>query len=143
MDRPAGRKTILFVCTHNSARSQMAEGLVNAFHKDGHVAYSAGTKPTAVNPHAVKAMAELDIDISKNKAKNLKQFRGKKFDYVITLCDSAKEECAYFPRAKEYVHAGFDNPSEFQGTENQIMAGFRRVRDELREWLRTFIHEKN
>ncbi len=141
MKKPANKESILFVCTHNSARSQMAEGLVNAFFKDRFEAYSGGTKPSAVNPRAVKALAELDIDISKNKAKNLKQFQGKKFDYIVTLCWSAKEECPYFPGAKEYIHEGFENPSEFRGTENEIMAGFRRVRDELREWLRIFASE--
>jgi arsenate reductase (thioredoxin) len=130
------KKSVLFVCTHNSARSQMAQGLMNAFYGDMYDAYSAGTYPSAVNPYAIKVMAEMDIDISKQRAKGLTEYSGVKFDYIVTVCDKAKEECAYFPGAKKYLHSSFDNPSEFSGSEKQILAGFRRVRDEIREWIK-------
>lgn len=130
------KKKVLFVCTHNSARSQMAEGMLNAFYADRYAAYSAGTHPTAVNPHAVKVLAEIDVDISSNRSKTIDSFKGRKFDYVVTVCDNAKKECPFFPGAKKYLHASFDNPSEFRGTEKEIMAKFRRVRDEIRDWMK-------
>jgi arsenate reductase len=130
------KKKVLFVCTHNSARSQMAEGLMNAFYGDSYTACSAGTNPTAVNPYAIKVLGEIDIDISKQRSKGLGEFSGINFDYVVTVCDKAKEECAHFPGAKNYIHSSFDNPSEFAGSEKQILAGFRRVRDEIREWIK-------
>ena len=134
------KKMVLFVCTHNSARSQMAEGMMNAFYGDRYTAYSAGTSPSAVNPHALKALAEIDVDISKNRSKGVPVFAGKKFDYVVTVCDSAKEQCPFFPGSKKYLHASFDNPSEFRGTEKEVMANFRRIRDGIREWMKdTFI----
>lgn len=136
------KKSVLFVCTHNSARSQMAEGLMNAFYGDRYEAYSAGTSPSAVNPYSIKVMEEVDIDISRQRSKGLGEYSGIKFDYVVTVCDKAKEECATIPGAKKYLHASFDNPSEFSGTEKQILAGFRRVRDEIREWIKkNFISE--
>jgi len=136
------KKKILFVCTHNSARSQIAEGLMNAFYGDRYAAYSAGTNPSAVNPYAIKVMEEIDIDISKQRSKGLGAFSGIKFDYAVTVCDKAKKECAYFPGAKKYLHSSFDNPSEFSGSEKQILAGFRRVRDEIREWIKkNFVSE--
>jgi arsenate reductase len=136
------KKRVLFVCTHNSARSQIAEGLMNSFYGDRYAAYSAGTNPSAVNPRSIKVMEEIDIDISKQRSKGLGEFQGVKFDYVVTVCGKAKEECMYFPGAKKYLHASFDNPSEFHGTEKQILAGFRRVRDEIREWIKkNFVSE--
>jgi arsenate reductase len=136
------KKKVLFVCTHNSARSQMAEGLMNAFYGDRYIACSAGTYPSAVNPYSIKVMDEIDIDISKQRSKGLGEFSGIKFDYAVTVCDKAREECAYFPGAKKYLHASFDNPSEFTGNEKQILAGFRRVRDEIREWIKkNFVSE--
>jgi arsenate reductase len=130
------KRKVLFVCTHNSARSQMAEGLMNAFYGDGFEAYSAGTYPSALNPYAIRVMEEIDVDISKQRAKGVDEYSGVRFDYVVTVCDKAKEECAYFPGAEKYLHAGFDNPSEFAGTEKQVLAGFRRVREEIRDWMK-------
>jgi len=130
------KKTVLFICTHNSARSQMAEAMTNAFYGDRFIAFSAGIHPSAINPHAVKVMGELDIDISSQRSKGLDTYAGKKFDYAVALCDAAKEACVSFPDAKKHLYAGFDNPSDFSGSEKQILAGFRRVRDELREWIR-------
>ena len=130
------KKRVLFLCTHNSARSQMAEGLMNALYADNFEAYSAGTHPTEVNPHSVKALAEMGIDISKNRAKDLSAYAGQKFDYVITVCDNAKEECPYFPGAKKQLHVSFDDPSRLQGSEEEIMHGFRRVRNEIKDWMK-------
>ena len=130
------KKRVLFLCTHNSARSQMAEGLMNALCTDNFEAYSAGTHPTEVNPHSVKALAELGIDISKNQAKDLSAYAGQKFDYVITVCDNAKEECPYFPGAKKQLHISFDDPSGFKGSEEETMLRFRRVRDEIKDWMK-------
>ena len=134
------KKKILFICTHNSARSQMAEGIIKALYSDRYDAYSAGTTPTDVNPHAVKVMAEIGIDISTHIAKSVEEFHGKEFDYVITVCDRAKESCPFFPGAKKYIHKAFDNPADFTDTEDEILASFRSLRDKVKEWIEeTFI----
>jgi len=135
MDRGAGKKRILFICTHNSARSQIAEGLMNALYGDRYEAYSAGTEPSRVSPYAVAVMAEQGIDISRHRAKHVNEFRGMSFDYVITICDSAQEACPFFPGAKKYLHKEFDDPASFTGTEDEKLANFRRIREEIRAWL--------
>ena len=109
---------------------------MNALYKDNFEAYSAGTRPTAVNPHSVKALAEIGIDISKNRAKDLRAYACQKFDYVITVCDNAKEECPYFPGAKKQLHVSFDDPSALKGSEEDTMNGFRRVRNEIKDWMK-------
>lgn len=126
---------ILFICTHNSARSQMAEGFINSFYSDRYEAYSAGTEPTKVNPYAIKVMAELGIDISNHQVKSVYDFLGQEFEYVVTVCDHAKQTCPFFPGGKNYLHQGFADPSQFHGTEEEIIAGFRRVRDEIKVWI--------
>jgi len=128
------KKTVLFICTHNSARSQMAEGFLNALHRDRYEAHSAGIKPTKVNPYAVKAMAEAGIDISKQHSKSIEEFRGKIFDYVVTVCDDAKEACPFFPGDK-VLHKSFRDPSRLKGTDDEILKKVRRVREEIREWI--------
>jgi len=95
------RKKVLFLCTHNSARSQMAEGLLNALYGDRCIAYSAGTEPSNLNPYAVEVMSEIGIDISHHHSKSVEEFRNGDFDYVVTVCDSAKETCPIFFRWKE------------------------------------------
>ena len=127
-------KEILFICTHNSARSQMAEAIVNAFHKDKYKAYSAGTTTTSINPYVDKVLIELGIDTSKQWSKTINEFKGKQFDIVVTVCDSAKETCPFFP-GKKVIHKSFTDPSKFQGTEQQILQQTRQVRDEIREWI--------
>lgn len=134
MLRDLMKKKVLFICTHNSARSQMAEGLLSGFYGDKYEAYSAGIEPTEVNPYAIKAMAELGIDMSKHRPKNIKEFRGKSFDYVITVCDHAKKACPFFP-GTEILHKGFEDPIEFKGNENEIMEKIRQVRDEIKLWI--------
>jgi arsenate reductase len=101
--RDVGKKRILFICTHNSARSQMAEGLMNYLHHDRYEARSAGTKPTRVNSLAIQVMKEIDIDISHQRSKRLSEFNGQEFDYVVTLCSDAEDICPFFP-GKEHMH---------------------------------------
>lgn len=129
------RKTVLFVCTHNSARSQMAEGFVNALFGDKYEAHSAGTKPSTVSRYAVEVMAEEGIDISGHRSKNVAEYSDRFFDLVVTLCDSAKEECPYFPNAKKIIHKSFNNPSTLSGSEEEKKAGYRKVRDEIKKWV--------
>jgi arsenate reductase len=112
----------------------MAEALLNILHGDRYEARSAGITPTKINPYVVKAMAEIGIDISKNHSKNIEEFRGENFNYVVTVCDSAKEACPFFPGEK-VIHKAFEDPSQFTGSEEEIMNGVRRVREEIREWL--------
>jgi arsenate reductase len=136
------KRKVLFICTHNSARSQMAEGLLNAFLSDRFEACSAGTQPSKINPHAVKAMAEIGIDISSHRSKSLEEFQGKKIDYVVTVCDQAKGACPFFPGAGTYLHQSFDDPSKFQGTNDEILARVREVRDEIRAWIEETFSKK-
>lgn len=128
-------KSVLFLCTHNSARSQMAEGLLNHFHGDRYRAFSAGTAPGSLNPFAVQAMAEIGIDISGQHAKHLKEFIGKPIDIVVTVCDNARESCPVFPGAKEVWHESFPDPSAAAGSDEEKQASFRSVRDALRVWI--------
>jgi arsenate reductase len=129
------KKKALFICTHNSARSQMAEGLLNALYGDCYEAYSAGIEPSSLNPYVVKAMAEIDIDISSNLTKSVEEFKEKEFDFVITVCDQAKEACPFFPGGKKYIHKNFEDPSKLEGTEDVILSNVRRIRDQIKEWI--------
>ena len=125
-------KKILILCTGNSCRSQMAEGFLKAFDPDLEV-YSAGTNPSSeVHPKAIAAMREMNIDISGNHPKNVSEFLDQPFDYVITVCDGAKETCPYFSgEVKHRLHIGFEDPAEATGTDEEIMNEFRRIRDEI------------
>ena len=129
------KRKILFVCTHNSSRSQMAEGLLRALRADHWEAYSAGTAPTGVHPGAVAAMAEIGIDIRGHRAKGLDAFRDVVFDEVVTVCDHAQESCPVVPRGSVRRHQSFEDPSTAKGTEAEVLAVFRRVRDEIRNWI--------
>ena len=129
------KKRVLFICTHNAARSQMAEGLLRALHGNRYEVFSAGTEPCRVSPYAIKVMADIGIDIGAHHAKSLKEFSDQEFDYVVTVCDNAKESCPYFPGGKKILHQSFEDPSALTGTEEEIMAGFRRIRDEIRDWI--------
>jgi arsenate reductase len=126
---------VLFLCTENACRSQMAEGLVNHFLAGKVEAFSAGVAPTEVNPRGIRVMAELGVDISRHRAKSVSEFAEQQFDLVITLCDSAQQQCPFFPGAARMLHVGFPDPGQAQGSEDEIMAVFRRVRDEMREKL--------
>jgi arsenate reductase (thioredoxin) len=129
------KKKVLFLCTHNSARSQMAEGILRSAYGDKYEASSAGTEPSRVNPYAVRAMAEIGIDISGHGSKSVEKFEGEKFDTVVTVCDHAKDVCPAFPGAKKYLHRGFTDPSRFRGKDEEILEGFREVRDEIKSWI--------
>ena len=131
------KKRVLFICTHNSARSQMAEAFLNSHYGDRYEAHSAGTEPTNVNPYAIKVMGEIGIDITNHRSKSIEEFRDENFDYVVTVCDHAKESCPFFPGEK-IIHKGFEDPSEFKGTEEEILVKIRRVRDEISAWIKTF-----
>ena len=134
----SARKRVLILCTGNSARSQMAEGLLRHDAGDRFEVESAGTKPSIVRPEAIAAMRELGIDISGHCSKSVEEFDGQQFDYVITVCDSARESCpAFFGRAKK-LHRDFDDPAALDGSEAERLALFRRVRDQLRRYLSDF-----
>ena len=129
--------TVLFICTHNSARSQMAEGLVNALYADRLETSSAGTVATRVHPAAIKAMTEIGIDISGHRSKSLDEFIDRKFDLVVTVCDDAARDCPFFPGAKDTIHRAFKDPAACSGTDEEVLACFRRSRDEIRAWIET------
>ena len=126
------RVGVLFVCTHNSARSQMAEGLLRRFGGDRFEVYSAGTEATYVRPLAVRAMAEIGVDISARESKTLDRYLEESLEYVVTVCDAADEACPVFPGAKNRLHWPFEDPSGAVGSEEERLAVFRRVRDEIK-----------
>ncbi|KAJ3028372.1 UNVERIFIED_CONTAM: hypothetical protein HDU68_001838 [Siphonaria sp. JEL0065] len=126
------KKQLLFLCTHNSARSQMAEGLLNGLASSSFFAQSAGTEETHVRPLALKAMAAIDIDISHQYSKTLDQFLNSEFDYVITVCDNANEACPYFKNGKNRLHWSFPDPSKATGTEEEQLVMYATVRDAIR-----------
>lgn len=134
---------VLFLCTENACRSQMAEGLVNHDLVRQVQASSAGVRPSRVNPRAIQVMAELGIDISQHRSKSVDDLAGEQFDLVITVCDSAAEQCPIFPGSTEVMHVGFPDPGNATGTEAEIMAVFRQVRDEMREQLVPLLREKS
>jgi arsenate reductase (thioredoxin) len=127
------RKRVLFLCTHNSARSQMAEGFLRALGGDRFEVESAGTEATTVNPFAIQAMAEEGIDIATHESKTLDRFVDQPFDLVITVCDDAAEACPVFPNARERRHWSFPDPSKARGTDEERFAVFARIRDAIRE----------
>lgn len=123
---------ILFICTHNSARSQMAEGLLRHFGGNAFDVHSAGTEATHVRPLAIRVMNELGIDISRQQSKTLNRYLNEHFDDVITVCDAAAEACPIFPNATHTLHWSFEDPSKASGSEEEQLAVYRRVRDEIR-----------
>lgn len=129
------KKRILILCTGNSARSQMAEGLLRHDAGDRFEVFSAGTKPSQVRPEAIAAMKELGIDISGHRSKSVDEFNGEQFDYVLTVCDNAKESCPIFSGQSVAVHHNFEDPAVLQGSDEERLALFRRVRDEIRKYL--------
>ena len=135
------RKRILILCTGNSARSQMAEGLLRHDLGDAFDVESAGTKPSRVRPEAIAVMRELGIDISGQRSKSVDEFAGRPFDYVLTVCDNARESCPVFPGKAISIHHNFEDPAAFEGSEEERAAVFRRVRDEIRDYLRTLANQ--
>jgi arsenate reductase (thioredoxin) len=136
------RPRVLVLCTHNSARSQMAEGLLRALAPGRFEVASAGTEATRVHPLAVRVMSELGIDLSGHHSKTLDRFRGEPWDYVITVCDSANERCPVFPGRAARLHWSFEDPSAATGTEAERLAVFRRVRDAIATRLRGWLAEQ-
>jgi arsenate reductase len=126
---------VLFLCTENACRSQMAEGLVNHDLAGQVKAFSAGVRPSRVNPRAIQVMAELGIDISQQRSKSVDDLAGEQFDLVITVCDQAQEQCPLFPGDTEVRHVGFPDPGRASGSEAEIITVFRQVRDEMRRQL--------
>jgi len=135
------KKTVLILCTGNSARSQIAEGLLRHEAGDRFEVYSAGTRPTTVRPEAIVVMGEIGIDISGQWAKSVDEFTGQEFDYVITVCNHAMEFCPVFPGRSKHLHWSFKDPAAVQGSDEDRKAEFSKVRDEIRGRLDTFVAE--
>ncbi len=134
---------VLFLCTGNSCRSHMAEGWLRKLGGDDFEVFSAGSKPAGyVHPLAIEAMQEVGIDISKHHSKSLEEFGGQTFDYVITVCDNARDACPAFPGATNQLHWGFDDPGHASGTDDEIRRVFRRVRDEIEHRIRLFLSSR-
>lgn len=131
-------KRVLILCTGNSARSQMAEGLLEHIAGDRFDVRSAGTKPSAVRPEAVSVMKELGIDISGNRSKSVDEFAGETFDYVLTVCDNARESCPIYPGHSNRFHQSFEDPAAVLGSEEDRLSAFRRVRDQIGAYLVNF-----
>ena len=132
------RQRVLILCTGNSARSQMAEGLLRHDAGDRFEVFSAGVSPSKVCSEAIAVMQELGIDLSGQRSKHVNEFAGESFDYVLTVCDHAREVCPIFPGKTEMIHHSFVDPAACDGTEEERLALFRKVRDEIRGYLRTF-----
>jgi len=130
-----GRSRVLFVCTHNSARSQMAEGLLRKLGGSAFDAASAGTEETEVRPLAIEAMREVGVDISRQESKTLERFVQQPFDYVITVCDDAREACPVFPGSGGRLHWSLPDPSKAEGSAEDRLQAFREARDRLREHI--------
>ncbi|MHB8164379.1 MAG: arsenate reductase ArsC [Methanoregula sp.] len=122
---------VIFVCTANAARSQMAEGLLRAKYGDRYEVFSAGTKQAKVSTSAITVMQEIGIDISHHRSKTLDEFRGVSFDLAVTLCDNAHAICPFVPGAKKTIHHGISDPHLIPGSDDTILDGYRRVRDEI------------
>ncbi len=131
------KETVLFLCTHNSCRSQIAEGFLNSIYGTKYKAYSAGVKQTQVNSYAAEVMKEIGVDLSKHYSKTIDDFRGENFDYVVTVCDNARESCPFFP-GKRVVHRSFEDPSKFDGSIEDTLDVFRKTRDEIKDWIIDF-----
>ena len=132
------KKTVLILCTANSARSQMAEGLLRHDHGDQFEVESAGTRATHVRPEAIAVMAEIGIDLTTHRSKVVDEFRDRSFDYVITVCDNANESCPIYPGHGNRIHHSFDDPAAVVASEAERLASFRKVRDQIRDYLKEF-----
>lgn len=137
--KPADRQRVIFVCTHNSARSQMAEGMLRAWGGDRFEVFSAGTEATRVRPEAIAVMDEIGIDVSGQTSKTLEPFLGEAFSWLITVCDQAKESCPTIPGVAQQVHWSIDDPSAVTGDEEARLAAFREARDSLRDRIHMFM----
>lgn len=132
------KKRVLVLCVHNSARSQMAEGFIRAMYGCNVEVYSAGSKPTVVHPLAIKVMREVGIDISGQCSKHVSEYRGRMFDLVLTVCGHSAEsgeQCPFFPGGKKYIHRSFEDPDSGECSDEEKLVHFRKVRDEIKDWL--------
>jgi arsenate reductase len=129
------KEKVLIICNHNSARSQITEGLLKSLYGKYYEVYSAGSDPTTVNPYAIRVLAEIGIDISKNRSKSLKEFEGLEFDYVVTVCGRTGKSCPFFSGGKIYIHKSFEDPAEVDGTDSDKINAFRTTRDEIKVWI--------
>ena len=136
------RERVLILCTGNSARSQMAEGLLRHDGGPEYEVFSAGTQPSYVRPEALQVMREAGIDISGHRSKSVEEFANQHFDYVITVCDNAKESCPIFPATTKRIHWSLEDPAAVKGSEEQRLDEFRRIRDQIRTHLSQFAREK-
>ena len=139
----ADKQKVLILCTANSARSQMAEGLLRHDAGDRFEVESAGSRATHVRPEAIQVLKEIGIDISGHRSKAADEFANATFDYVLTVCDNAQESCPIVPGHANRIHQSFDDPAARQGTEQERLGEFRRVRDQIRAYLKDFAKEKN
>jgi len=139
MSNEQSKERVLFLCTGNSCRSQMAEGFLRELGGDAFEVVSAGVDPTRINPLAIRVMAEAAVDISAQYSKSVDEMTDQHFDYVITVCDRAREACPVFPRAARSLHWSFDDPAGAKGTEDERLIVFRRVRDAISERVREFV----
>ena len=130
-----GKKRVLFLCTHNSSRSQMAEALLRDLRGDYFEAFSAGTEPTGIHPYTIKVMEETGIDMTGHASKGVEAFLGQSLDYVATVCDNANESCPFFPEGAIHLHKSFRDPAAMKGSDEEVINGFRQVRDEIRSWI--------
>jgi arsenate reductase len=135
------KRSVLILCTGNSARSQMAEGILRHIAGEKFEVESAGVEPSSVRPEAVEAMRDLGIDISKHRSKSVNEFLDRRFDYIITVCDNAKESCPLFPGNAERIHWSFEDPAAVQGSGEERLSAFRKVRDQIWERLKSFDRE--
>jgi arsenate reductase len=133
------KQRVIFVCTHNSARSQMAEGMLRAWAGDRFEAFSAGTQRTRVRPEAIAVMAEIGIDIAGHTSKTLEPFMGEEFSWLITVCDQARESCPTIPGVRQQAHWSIDDPSAVEGDEDVRLEAFRTARDHLRDRVHMFV----
>jgi len=138
-----GKKSVLFICNHNSARSQMAEGLLRELYGKFYKVFSAGLISSNINPLTLDVMEEIGIDMSNHRSKSLEEFKGKEMDIVVTVCEGAKESCPVFLEGKKFIHKGFKDPSNFQGTRNDKKILFREIRDEIKEWIKKEFYPDN
>ena len=134
-------RRVLILCTGNSARSQMAEGLLRHLAGDRFDVFSAGSQPSVVHPYAIEAMRQRGIDISGQRSKHLSEYLDQSFDFVITVCDQAAETCPVFPGRAQRIHWSFPDPAATQGSKAEILAAFTRVRDALETRLAAWLHE--
>jgi arsenate reductase len=136
------RKRILVLCTGNSARSQMGEGLFRTEGGSGYEVFSAGTKPSRVRKEAIEVMRETGVDISGHRSKSVDEFAGQEFDFVVTVCDNARDACPVFPGGVVRIHWSFEDPAAVEGSDEERLAAFRKVRDQIHERVKAFFREQ-